>query len=121
MVTVYGGRNVTRLARESGVPRESLSKILAYRRGLGPDVASKLAGPLMLSAEILLPPAEEIVTLGTLARHLAALGASVEQIQRQAQVGRNSLSDGLEKIDDRLARIERRLFEEDDRAREADG
>lgn len=79
MLELWDERNVARLARESKVPRESLAKILGYKRGLGRDVAAKVALALDIDVQDLLPPEAEAVTLGSLDRRLQALQGDVSR------------------------------------------
>lgn len=102
MVELWGKENITRLARDSGVDRSSVSKILNYKRGLGDDVGPKLAEPLGLAWEAIKPPEAEPVNLGTLLRRL-------EEAREQAEVGRRALARSLKAIHADLRRIEARL------------
>jgi len=79
MLELWGRRNLARLARESGVARESVSKILSYKRGIGVEVAPKLAAPLNLEPTDLLPPVAEAVSLASLDRRLQGLEGQVER------------------------------------------
>jgi len=77
MLELWGERNIARLARDSDVPRESVSKILGYKRGIGEEVAAKLAGALNLDSAALLPPATEVVSLASLDRRLQSLEVQI--------------------------------------------
>lgn len=102
MVELWGKRNVARLSRESGVARESVSKILSYKRGVGLEVASKLAAPLELDPSQLVTPQVEPMNLASVVRRLEALAA-------QADAGRQMVIENLASIDARLSQIERSL------------
>lgn len=98
MIELWGERNVARLARESGVPRESVSKILGHKRGLGEEVAPKLARPLELDPSVLLPPPSERVTLQTILRRLDEVEASLEE---RGQI----VADALDRVTTLLERL----------------
>lgn len=112
MVELWGKRNVARLADESGVDRPSVSKILGYKRGLGEEVAAKLAIPLGLEPSALLPPKAERVTL-------AHLGVRLEDIADAGARTRVALLESLASIDARLSQIEAQLGLQDGRGSEA--
>lgn len=99
---LWGEVNIALLARESGVARESVSKILNYKRGLGYEVAAKLARPLGLEPSELVPPKSERVTLETLLRRL-------DEERDGAEKGRRALARSLAAIHADLRRIEARL------------
>ena len=102
MIEVWGKVNITRLAKESGVDRSSVSKILNYKRGIGADVAAKLANPLGLDPSAIVPPKAERVTLETVLRRL-------DEEREQAEKGRRALARSLVAIGADLRRIEARL------------
>jgi hypothetical protein len=102
MLELWGKRNLARLERESDVPRESLSKILGYKRGLGPEVAAKVAGALSLDVADLLPPAEEAVTMVSLDRRLQSLEAQVRDSGKQTARAIRALTRATERLERQL-------------------
>lgn len=114
MKELWGRRNVTRLAKESGVARESLSKILNHKRGVGSDVGPKLAAVLQLDPSDLASPQTEPATVATVLRRL-------EQFQAEADQSRAAYARQLEAIRVLLQRIEARLSVEVPSAQEESG
>lgn len=102
MKELWGERNIARLARESGVARESISKILGYKSGLGKKRARMLAVPLKLDPEILLQPRAEPVTLLTILQ-------SLQGFRDEAELARHLSAESLDAIRQTLGRIEERL------------
>ena len=102
MMYLWGERNIARLARESGVPRESVSKILSYKRGIGDEVAEKLAGPLELTASDLVPPATEAVSLVSLDRRLEGLEELVRDSGKDVTRAIRALTRAIERLERRL-------------------
>lgn len=102
MLALWGKRNVARLARESGVARETISKILGYKRGIGTDVAPKLAPPLGLDPEDLLTPRAESPNLGTVLARLAELRELVESTGKDTTRSIGALSRAIASLERRL-------------------
>lgn len=102
MIELWGKPNNSRLAREAEMDRASVAKIMNYNRGIGPEVAAKLAKPLGLDPSQLVPPSSERVTVETLLHRL-------DEERDQAERGRRALARSLKAIHDDLRRIEARL------------
>lgn len=102
MIELWGKPNNTRLAQEAEMDRASVAKIMNYSRGIGPEVAAKLAIPLGLDPSLLVPAPSERVTLETLLHRL-------DEERDQAERGRRALARSLKAIHDDLRRIEARL------------
>lgn len=66
--------NLTQLAKKSGVPRETLSRIANDKQSLGADVAGKIASALgVRTTELVLPRAAEVESRGGLDRRLQSV------------------------------------------------
>lgn len=109
MIELWGKRNVARLAKESGIARESVSKILGYKRGVGPEVAPRLAAALELDPSALEVPQAEPVTLASIAHRLEAIETGVRGIYEELEKGRRSFADTLEALEAGIADVDERL------------
>ena len=76
------GTNITQLAKASGVNRETLSRIVNDRDGLGPSVAERIAPVLNVTLETLvLPPEVEVESRRGLERRLRSTEADVLRLR----------------------------------------
>lgn len=77
------GTNITQLAKASGVNRETLSRIVNDRYGLGPSVAKKIAPVLNVTLETLvLPPDAEVESRRGLHLRLKAIERRAERAEQ---------------------------------------
>lgn len=109
MVELWGKRNVARLAKESGVARESVSKILSYKRGVGPEVGPRLAAVLQLDPAELESPQARPVTLVSIDHRLESLEAEVHRIFEELERGRLAFREVLESLEAGIVSVDERL------------